>query len=61
LSILQATDAMPSIAELFTIGADQLVGKPIEAAELVESIGALWGEDPPAFVAPALTGRRAAA
>jgi signal transduction histidine kinase len=61
LSILQATDGAPPVAELFTVGPDQLITKPIAANALLEAVAALWSADPPMFVAPALTGGKAAA
>jgi signal transduction histidine kinase len=60
LSILQATGQTPSIADLFTVGADQLIAKPIDLASLIDALSALWTDDAPVFVAPALIPRVAA-
>jgi len=54
LVMMQSQNGTPSIAELFTLGADQIVAKPIDAPDLVDALAALWGADPPRFVAPGL-------
>jgi signal transduction histidine kinase/ActR/RegA family two-component response regulator len=60
LAIMQGADALPPIAELFTLGADQIIAKPIDAPDLMDALDALWRDDPPSFVAPALLRRSAA-
>lgn len=62
LVLMQSLDATPSIGELMTVGADQLIVKPIAAPDLLGAIGSLWSDTPAALVAPALTaGAREAA
>ncbi|HEX8382043.1 MAG TPA: ATP-binding protein [Sphingomonas sp.] len=49
-----------SIAEAMTVGASQLIVKPIGAAALMEALRSLYGDEPDMLVAPELFGARAA-
>ena len=53
--LLQALGATPSVAELMTVGADQLIVKPIAPLDLLAALEGLWSESPVAFIAPTLT------
>ena len=55
LTLLAATDGAVSIADLMTVGADQIVIKPIAGDALVAALASLWGDDPDSFVAAGLT------
>lgn len=61
LSLLHADDGGPAIADLFAVGADQIIVKPIQVPELLAALEALYGDDPPMLVAPTLLGDRMAA
>lgn len=61
LVLLQSLEHTPSIGELMTVGADQLIVKPIAAPDLMAALSSLWSDAPAAFVAPAITGQRDAA
>ena len=49
-----------SVGDAMTVGASQLVVKPIGAADLMAALRSLYGDDPEPLVAPSLLGLRAA-
>jgi CheY-like chemotaxis protein len=58
--LLAPTTAGLTIAEAMAVGAEQLIVKPIGAADLMAALKSLYGDDPDSLVAPDLLGARAA-
>ena len=59
LTLLAAADGPVPIADLMTLGADQIVVKPVAGDALVAALASLWGDEPDDFVAAGLTARAA--
>ena len=58
--LLAPATAGLTIAEAMAVGAEQLIVKPIGAADLMAALKSLYGDDPDSLVAPDLLGARAA-
>ena len=59
LTLLAAADGTVPIADLMTVGADQIVVKPIAGDALVAALASLWGDAPEPFVATGLMAQAA--
>ena len=60
VTLLHCVTEEASAADVMMLGADQLIIKPVNAADLLGALQSLYGEDPESFVAPSLLASTAA-